>query len=56
MKPIKKSIGITLDNDVLERARLEAEKCKRSLSQFTNVILKHYLASKDKARLFMKED
>ena len=56
MKPIKKSIGITVDKDVLERARSESEKCKRSLSQFVNVILKHYLGSKDKSKLFEEEN
>ena len=56
MKAKKEKASITLEKAVLDKARIESEKYKRSLSQFTNVILKHYLASKDKARLFMKED
>ena len=33
MKPLKEKVSITIDGDVLERAREEAEKQDRSLSQ-----------------------
>ena len=43
MRPLKEKISITIDNDVLQKLRLEAEKDDRSLSQFINIILKDYL-------------
>ncbi len=45
MKSLKESISITLDSDLLEELRKEAEKDDRSLSQFINLILKKYMAS-----------
>ena len=45
MKPLKESISITLDSDVLAELRKEAERDDRSLSQFINLILKKYIAS-----------
>ena len=43
MKPLKEKISITIDADILEKLKAEAEKDDRSLSQFINVILKKYL-------------
>lgn len=40
MRPLKEKISITIDSDVLERARYEAEKDDRSLSQHINIVLK----------------
>ncbi|MBQ8322162.1 MAG: toxin-antitoxin system protein [Clostridia bacterium] len=48
MKPLKEQISITIDSDVLEKARAESERCDRSLSQFINIILKDYLNSDEK--------
>ena len=48
MRPLKEKISITIDNDVLTKLRIEAEKDDRSLSQFINIILKDYLKNKDK--------
>jgi len=45
MKSLKESISITLDSDLLEELRKEAEKDDRSLSQYINLILKKYMAS-----------
>ena len=45
MKPLKESISITLDSDLLAELRKEAEKDDRSLSQFINLILKKYINS-----------
>ena len=42
MKPLKTSISITIDEDLLERVKIEAEKDDRSVSQFINIILKNY--------------
>jgi len=48
MKPLKEKISITIDNDLLNRARYEAEKDDRSLSQYINIILKKHLENLDK--------
>lgn len=43
MKPLKQSVSITLDGDILEKTRELAEDCDRSLSQYINLILKEHL-------------
>ena len=43
MKPLKEQISITVDSDVLEKARNMAEMDDRSLSQFINIALKEYV-------------
>lgn len=43
MRPLKEKISITIDSDILEIAREEAEKDDRSLSQYINLILKEYI-------------
>lgn len=43
MKPLKEKISITIDNDLLEKIRLEAENDDRSLSQYINLILKEHV-------------
>lgn len=45
MKPLKEKISITIDGDILEKAKTEAEKDDRSLSQYINLILKEHLKS-----------
>ncbi len=47
MKPLKDKISITIDSDLLEEFRKEAERDDRSLSQFINLILKKYISSLD---------
>lgn len=47
MKPLKTSISITIDEDLLERVKIEAEKDNRSVSQFINIILKNYIKNLD---------
>ena len=46
MKPLKEKISITIDNDILIKLRVEAEKDDRSLSQYINIILKEYVKNK----------
>ena len=46
MKPLKEKISITLDGDLLEILRSEAEKDDRSLSQYINLILKDHTKEK----------
>lgn len=43
MKPLKEQISITVDSDILEKARQLAELDDRSLSQFINIALKEYV-------------
>ena len=49
MKPLKEKISITIDQDVLEKARVEAEKDDRSLSQYINLILRDYLKKQEES-------
>lgn len=48
MRPLKEKISITIDNDILEIIREEAEKDDRSLSQYINIILKEHIKAKVK--------
>lgn len=48
MRPLKEHISITIDNDLLEKARYLAEQDDRSLSQFINIALKEYVKKLDK--------
>ena len=48
MKPLKEQISITVDSDILEKARKFAEQDDRSLSQFINIALKEYVKKLDK--------
>lgn len=43
MKPLKEKISITVDRDILEKIKQEAEKDDRSLSQYINIILKEHI-------------
>ena len=43
MKPLKEKISITIDSDILETIKSEAEKDDRSLSQYINLILKKHI-------------
>lgn len=47
MKPLKEKISITIDSDLLERLRLEAEEDDRSLSQYINIVLKEHIKRMD---------
>ena len=47
MKPLKKSISITLDADIIEKTRLYAEESDRSLSQYINILLKKHIEVKE---------
>ena len=46
MRPLKERISITIDNDVLEKAKQLAETDDRSLSQFINIALKEFIKNK----------
>ena len=46
MKPLKKTVSISLDVDVIEGVKLLAEKSDRSFSQYINTVLKRLLKNK----------
>lgn len=43
VKPLKESVSITIDGDILEIIRREAENDDRSLSQYINIVLKKHI-------------
>lgn len=47
MKPLKKKVSITLDEDIIEKLKILAEECDRSLSQYINLVLKKHLNEKN---------
>lgn len=48
MKPLKEKISITVDSDILDKIKYEAEKDDRSLSQYINLILKQHIKELEK--------
>ncbi|MBE7062393.1 MAG: toxin-antitoxin system protein [Ruminococcaceae bacterium] len=50
MRPLKERINITIDRDILELARNEAEKDDRSLSQYINIVLKKHFKQMEEER------
>ena len=46
MKSLKEKVSITIDSDILEKIKNEAENDDRSLSQFINIILKEHIKNK----------
>lgn len=48
MKPLKEKISITIDGDLLEKLREQAERDDRSLSQYINLILKKHMVDPEK--------
>ncbi len=50
MKPLKEKISITIDSDLLDKVRYEAERDDRSLSQYINLILKQHIAKIEESK------
>ena len=50
MKPLKVKVSITLDEEVVEKAKLLAEEGDRSFSSFVNLVLKRYIEQVEKKR------
>nr|WP_302651390.1 DUF6364 family protein [uncultured Agathobaculum sp.] len=48
MKPLKKKISITLDEDILEKVHQLADEDDRSVSQYINQVLRRHLEKKEK--------
>lgn len=54
VRPLKEKISITIDGDLLEKVKYEAERDDRSLSQYINMVLKRHInriAQRDKDKL-----
>lgn len=47
MKPLKKSVSITLDADIIEKTKLLAEESDRSFSQYINILLRKHITAKE---------
>ena len=47
MRPLKKSVSITIDSDLLEKVKIIAELDDRSFSQGVNLALKEYVRKND---------
>ncbi len=50
MRPLKEKISVSVDSDLLEKARLVAEEDDRSLSNLINIALRAYLRQKEAER------
>ena len=48
MKPLKVRVSVTIDGDLIEKAKMLAEYDDRSLSQFINIALKEHIAKIEK--------
>lgn len=48
MKPLKDHISVSLDTDVIEKVRILAEECDRSVSQYINLVLKKHINNIEK--------
>lgn len=46
----KKTISITLDEDILEQIKFLSERVDRSFSQYVNLVLKKHLEAREKAK------
>ncbi len=43
LRPLKQRVSLTLDEDVVDKLKVLAEECDRSLSQYINLVLKEHL-------------
>lgn len=48
MKPLKISISLSLDEDVVKQLRILAEEDDRPLSSYINLVLRNYLREREK--------
>jgi len=48
MRPMKKSVSLTLDIDVIEKIRGYSEESDHSLSRYINLVLRKHIAAKEK--------
>lgn len=51
MKPLKEKISITIDSDILEKLKEQAELDDRSLSQYINLVLKQHIKKTEEGQV-----
>ncbi|MBE5759721.1 MAG: ribbon-helix-helix protein, CopG family [Clostridiales bacterium] len=49
MKPLKKKVSITIDEDIMEKIKVLAEEEDRSFSQYINLVLKEHIKRSEDA-------
>ena len=49
VKPLKISVSLSLDEEVVKKLRILAEEDDRQLSSYVNLILRNYLRNLEKA-------
>lgn len=50
MKPLKEKVSITLDGDVIEAIKAQADMQERSFSQYINLVLKKHLMTLERKK------
>ena len=50
MKPLKRSVSITLDDDLIEKIKILAENDDRSFSQYINLIAREHVNRKEREK------
>lgn len=55
MKPLKKNVGLTLDEDLVLRLKELADEDERSLSQYINKVLRAHVQRVEKKRAEAEE-
>ena len=55
MRPLKKSVSITLDTDIIDKTKLLAEESDRSFSQYINLVLKKHIEARE-ARIRQEQE
>ena len=48
MRPLKSKISITVDSDVVQRIKKEAEKTDYTFSRYINIVLKEHIGELEK--------
>jgi len=48
MKPLKKRISVTLDEEIIEKIKISAKDSYRSFSGYINWVLRKHLAEENK--------
>ena len=47
-RPLKSKVSMTLDQDIIDKLKILAEKDDRSLSQYVNIVLKEHIKKQSK--------
>lgn len=50
MKPLKTKVSITLDEDIINKIKILAEKDDRNFSQYINMVLRNHTENKDSVK------